>query len=156
MVINHDFRFLAPICICTLGISKYLLIFGFVTFHILDIWKNLYLQIEKTHFQKPTLFVWWCFTEKCHALIEMRKMFLYFIHGRWKGGRAFEVFWTYNCITQEPDVQSWSNFACEALFCHWKGACKSWGPPTSVEADPLNWHYWPNWHQILIDMCKSA
>ena len=68
MVINHDFRFLAPICICTLGISKYLLIFGFVTFHILDIWKNLYLQIEKTYFQKPTLFVWWCFTEKCHAL----------------------------------------------------------------------------------------
>ena len=68
MVINHDFRFLAPICICTLGISKYLLIFGFVTFHILDIWKNLYLQMEKTHFQKPTLFVWWCFTEKCHAL----------------------------------------------------------------------------------------
>ena len=68
LVINHDFRFLAPICICTLGISKYLLIFGFVTFHILDIWKNLYLQIEKTHFQKPTLFVWWCFTEKCHAL----------------------------------------------------------------------------------------
>ena len=35
-----------------------------------------------------------------------------------KGGRAFDVFWTYDCITQEPDVQSWSNFACEALFCH--------------------------------------
>ena len=35
-----------------------------------------------------------------------------------KGGRAFEVFWTYDCITQEPDVRSWSNFACEALFCH--------------------------------------
>jgi len=68
LFINHDFRFLAPICICTLGISKYLLIFGFVNLHVLDIWKNLYLQIEKTHFQKPTLFVWWCFTEKCHAL----------------------------------------------------------------------------------------
>ena len=35
-----------------------------------------------------------------------------------KGGWAFEVFWTYDCITQEPDVRSWSNFACEALFCH--------------------------------------
>ena len=55
LVINHDFRFLAPICICALEISKYLLIFGFVTFHI---WKNLNLRIEKTHFQKPTLFVW--------------------------------------------------------------------------------------------------
>ena len=74
----------------------------------------------------------------------------------YKGGRAFGVFWTYNWITQEPDVRSWSNFAFEALFCHLNRAYKSWGPPTSVEANPLNRHFWPNWHQILIDLCKST
>ena len=37
------------------------------------------------------------------------------ILSQFKGRRAFEVFWTYNYITQEPDVQ-WSNFAYEVLF----------------------------------------
>ena len=26
---------------------------------------------------------------------------------------------------------------------------------TSIEANPLNRHFWPNWYQILKDLCKS-
>ena len=39
-----------------------------------------------------------------------------------------------------------------AFFCQRIRFHKSWGHPTSIEANPLNRHFWPYWHGL----CKSA
>ena len=49
-----------------------------------------------------------------------------------------------------------SNFAWPALFFQRIRIHKSWGHLTSIKANPLNSHFWPNWDQIWKDLCKST